>query len=507
MDDAPPNVPPEDRSDSTDLRLDGFMSLLKGLGVRGRDPVRSERAQLPILTDDDLEDAYRGEAVAARIVDLLPAEALREGWGVRIDEMADGSDVDPANANAINDDLREYLRKLGALQKTKQGFSLGRLFGGSLAIGGFADTGSDLARLSAPRRPGTELRWLIVHDRRVATPGPLEDDPSSSDFGLPKSYEVTILNGSKRVTVHASRVIRFPGRWAPQRFATEQRSRDPLQFGWDDSVLLGTWEPLKHFAMTHETTARVARDFSRAVYRLKNLHNLIAANREDLVRKRFELIELCQSVLNAVLLDADAESFELVQRPITGLPELLDRFGNLLAAATGYPITLLLGLSPGGFGTGEDEDRRWGNVTRSYQDDVVRPALERLCTWAFEDPAGPTQGAVPKAWSITFPQTRAPSEKEKAEIRGLIADAWSKLVASEILLPNEAAEGMFGSGQGFGMDVTLDRDAREEAARVKEQQLEAETEAMLAAARAPKVAPPVGPKPPGGPATPPPKAG
>lgn len=543
----PVNVPTEDMADF-ERRTDGWLSLLKGIGVRGRDPVRSERPLIPAITDDDLEQIYRGNAIAARIVDLLPAEALREGWSVRIDAMeeaegegdeeAEGddagrdafatsvpsgierakqrakelptpkpetSDVDPQEANRIADALKEYLRKLSMPQHTMRGFSLGRLFGGALVIGGFSDTGPDLAGLAKPLpEKGVELRWVILHDRRVAQPGPLEDNPESPDFGKPRSYEVTILDGTKTVTVHASRVLRFPGRWSPARWAKETGNRDPTLHGWDDSVLLGCWDAIGHFGMTHETTARVARDFSRIAYRMKGLHAMIAANREDLVRKRIELIELCQSVLNAMLLDADNESVEIMQRPVTGLPELLDRFGNLLAACSSFPITLLLGLSPGGFGTGEDEDRRWGNVVQAFRDEVARPLLERLVGWAFADPKGPTKGKIPAKWSITFPQVRAPSEKEKAEIRKMIAEAWAALVTAKVILPDEAAEGMFGRGDGFGMDIVLDREARVEAKELEAEQLENETEAMLAAARQPQ-GPAAGGRPPAPGGRPPPR--
>lgn len=523
---AEPTAAPTVAFDEASSRLDGFRSLIKGLGIFGRDAVQRERPLMAVLTDEDLEQAYRGDAIAARIVDLLPDEAMREGWTVRVDEMEgqgepddpgldalpyptappkprpkgsegdpavdpNATDVSPAEANEIADAMTKYLRKLGAPTKTKRGLSLGRLFGGALLIGGFSDATS-LEQLAGERKPGVELRWLILVDRRVAQCGPLEDDPSKPNFGEPKSYEVTLLNGTKTVQVHASRVIRFPGRWAPQKFANEAGEsgrRDPRQLGWDDSVLLGVWDPLRHFSVIHEYCARVARDFSRGVYKIKNFHDLLAGNREDLVRMRFQLVEECQSVLNAMLLDADSEAFELMQRPIAGLPDLMDRYGVLLAASCGYTISRLLGVAPGGFASGEDDARLFDNVALAYRDDPVRCILEQLCTWAFEDPKGPTQGKVPSAWSINFPQLRMPSEKERAEIRNLIALAWKACVDSGILLPDEAAEGMFGKADGFGLDVVLDRDAREEAKQLEADQHEAEIEAMLAAAKNP---PPAG---------------
>lgn len=541
----PKSKPRTKKVDAGEQRSDGYTSLIKGLGQLGRDPARHEFAAMPDVNDEQLEAIYRGDGVGARVVEFLPAEALRQGWGVRVDELTgdgadeaddgfdappvpgldaidpqlepDGappakvnakppssadksSDVDPAEQNAINDAMREYARRRKFSPRFREGSVLGSLFGGALLLGGFDDVGTNLDKMAEPRKPGSSLRWCIVVDRRSATIGPLDANPESDDFGEPASYQVTILNGTKLITVHASRVIRFRGRWAPARFGNTDTRSDPVRQGWDDPTLVRVVDALKHFGVVHEVVARVARDFSRAAYKIKGLHQLLAANREDLVRKRFELIELCQSVLNAVLLDADAEAFELLQRPVSGLPELMDRFGVLLAAQTGYPITQLLGLSPGGFGTGEDEDRRMTNLVLGYQDEYVRPGIERFCRWAFEDPKGPTKGIVPAHWTVTFPQPRAPSEKEKAEIRGLVAHAWAELVTAAVLLPEEAAEGMFGGADGFGMDVTLDRAAREEAKLAEEQRIEAETEAMLLAARnpAPLAPPRAGARPPVG---------
>jgi len=441
-------------------REDGWANFFAGFGVKGRDPELGDRVCEPVdLGKTELEWLYRGDAIAARAVDVLPDDATRQGWQLKIDKMgASSEDVDPEKANEIADGVSEYIRRLDGRQRIRQGLSLGRVFGGAIAVLGLDDAdSSDLRRFSEPVDEARvkSLRWIQLLDRYAVQPGDLEVDPTKPGFGEPRTYKVTGLADQPELEVHASRVIRFRGAWSPTCTGTTGNK------GWDDSVLTRIWDPLRRFEMAYASAARVVRDFSRAVWSIKHLHRHIASNREEVVVRRLRIAELSMSALNAVLLDPDGESFQFMQRPIAGLPDLLDRHGIVLAAATGMPITQLLGLSPGGFGTGEDEDRRWQNVCQAYQLDQVRPTLDRLVRYILLAQDGPTQGVLPEKYQIVFNPLRSPSAKETAEIRKLVSEATTGLVNAGVLLPEEVAESLYGRGE-FSMDVTLDRELRAE---------------------------------------------
>lgn len=441
-------------------REDGWANFFAGFGVKGRDPELGDRVCEPVaLGKTELEWLYRGDAIAARAVDVLPDDATRQGWQLKVDKMgATSEDVDPEKANEIADGVTEYLRRLEGRQRVRQGLSLGRIFGGAIAVLGIDDAdSSDLKRFAEPvaEERIKAVRWIQLLDRFAVTPGDIETDPRQPGFGEPRTYKVTGLADNPELEVHASRVIRFRGTWAPSNTTSVGNN------GWDDSVLTRIWDPLRRFEMAYASAARVVRDFSRAVWSIKHLHRHIASNREDVVVRRLKIAELSMSALNAVLLDPDGESFQFMQRPIAGLPDLLDRHGIVLAAATGMPITQLLGLSPGGFGTGEDEDRRWQNVCQAYQLDHVRPPLERLVRYVLLAQDGPTSGTLPEKYEIVFNPLRSPSAKETAEIRKLVAEAMATLVNASVLLPEEVAESLYGRGE-FSMDITLDRELRAE---------------------------------------------
>jgi phage-related protein (TIGR01555 family) len=485
-------------------REDGWASFFKGYGVRGRDTSESDIVTPPVeLSARDFEFMYRGDAIAARAIDVLPDDAMRQGWITRIPTTAPAAAAkkkaaqkgkpkpgqktdkeDPPEPKAkkgerspeevaeISDDLDAYHRRLKTTKKLRTGFGWGRIYGGAIMVIGADDGGTGLDHFKTPLDLAKikSVNWLHVLEREQVTPGPLETDPRKPEFGEPRSYMVGNFGGATMVEIHASRVIRFHGVPRP-RSLTAVGTADVSVAGdewWDDSVLTRLYDPLRNYQVAMKGCALTLRDFNRGVYKIKNLAQHMGANKEELVRRRIEIAELSLGILNALLLDADKEGFEFMQRPVAGLHELLDRQGIHVAASTGMPITLLLGLSPGGLGTGEDEDKRWNNVVQAYQQDEVGPALERLTQVIFAAKDGPTQGKIPEKWTIEFVPLRSPSEKETAEIRKLVAEAMGALVREGILLPEEVAQSLFGKGE-FRMDVELDHELRAEAKKAEEE--------------------------------------
>lgn len=431
-------------------RYDGWANFFSGLGVRGRDPRQHDVVGAPReFTRTELNWLYRSDAIAARAIDVLPDDATRQGFRLGFD------DGDPEDASKIGTGVNRYMRKLGAKKEVRRGLSLGRLHGGAVAVLGLAD-GLRLDQPVAKERIQS-IQWVRLLSRWYVVRGPNELDPKSPHFGTPSKYTVTQLGGSPQsVDVHPDRVIVFPGSFNPETLHTTEMGG--LGDGWDDSVITRMWQPLSRFEAGYASLARVSTDFSRATYTIEGLARLMASGKEEQVRRRIEIAELSMSLLNAVLLDPK-ESFQFNTRPLTGYSDLLDHLGVYLAAATGMPVTRLLGVSPGGFGTGTDEDRRWDDVTMAYQDEVLRPVLERLLEYVFLAKDGPTGGKVPPGWDLEFNPLSTPDPKQEAEIRKLISDAMVAQVNSGILLDEEAAQAMHG-GARFGMDVVLDEEAR-----------------------------------------------
>lgn len=458
-----PAPPPADAFRADEQRIDGWANVFAGFGVRGRDPSLGDVIVPPKhFSRAELEWCFRGDAIAARCMAILPDSALRNGWQMRIRRLAGRqASIAPEEASEIVQDTTEYLRVRDGKKTAQTGLIDAQTFGGALIVVGY-DDGQPFEK---PLKEDAvkSVYWFRELDRFAVEPGPLELDPRNLGYGKPQWYEVASPSYGTRERIHATRCIRIDGIYTPKPTSIEADANK----GWSDSALTPLWDPLRHFNMAIAAVARAIRDFARAWYKIKGLHQQVAGNRIEEIRRRMEVAELSLSALNAMMLDADGEDFGFMGRPVAGMGDLFDRLGIALAAARGCPITELLGLSPGGLGTGEDEDRRWTNRLGSYRDDEVVPVLERMHRAVLLAKDGPTKGKVPDRWGIEMSPLRTPTPKEVADTRKTWVDAVVGAVREQVLLAEEAAEGLFGRGE-FSMDISLDREARQAMADAQE---------------------------------------
>jgi phage-related protein (TIGR01555 family) len=285
-------------------------------------------------------------------------------------------------------------------------------------------------------------------------------DPLKPKYGEPEIYAITTSSitlgdgGSYGAQVHESRVIRFDGVITKKRRMAEND-------GWSESVLQRTYDTIRDFVASYQGTANMLQDFSQAVFKIKNLSNMLASDQDSLILKRLALMDQARSVARAVPLDADGEEFERKATPTTGLPELLDRMGTRLSTACGIPIAILLGESPGGMNaTGDSDHRSFNNTIRSQQESVLRPAVSRLITLLATarnlDIGDDETGEI----SFSFRPLWQQSEQEIADTRLKVAQTDQIYITQGVLDAAEVGVSRFG-GDRYSMDTTIDTDEQE----------------------------------------------
>ena len=203
--------------------------------------------------------------------------------------------------------------------------------------------------------------------------------------------------------------------------------------------------------MTWDSVAHLMTDMSQAVFGMADLHDLIATGQMDLIEKRLEVVDLSRSVARAMLIDSEKESFERKPTPLTGVPDLLDRFMIRMSAAAGMPVTLLFGRSPAGMNaTGESDTRAWYNRVEALQGNSLRPRLKRLFRWLL------TEGGArePDAWDVHFKPLWTPTAKESAEIRHLQAQTDAAYLKEGVVFAEEVALSRF-TAQGWSEETEL----------------------------------------------------
>jgi phage-related protein (TIGR01555 family) len=157
----------------------------------------------------------------------------------------------------------------------------------------------------------------------------------------------------------------------------------------------------------------------------------------------------------AIAIDAQ-EDLTVLQTSIAGIPDVIDRLMVSLASAAGIPVTLLFGVSPGGFGTGEGEMAIYADKVRSYQRTTVKPVL-RWCLKEFFAAIGVPED---RKWDIHFGPLRTPTAAEQAAIQLQVAQTDAIYLQSGVVMPEEVAMSRFGGGE-WSMHTQLDEEMRE----------------------------------------------
>jgi phage-related protein (TIGR01555 family) len=428
-------------------RVDAWESVLTGLGDASRDKRLSAKARARPLSFEECRELYRGDDIAQRIVDMVADELVREWAEVKVEDDADAGEA-----------LDAKLEELDARGKFRDALRFRRAYGGSLILVG-ANDGADLKGLAEPLDESriAAVEYLTVFDCREAQALYYHDNPLAPHYGEPRLYRIHPralgAAGLGLVDVHASRVLRF----------TEPvSSRDDLAyaFGWGDSILSRMHEVLRDFGLAWSSAGALLQDFAQAVYSIKGLAEAVAADRADLILQRIKIMDLSRSLLRGVVLDDD-ENFERKPTPIAGLPDLLDRFCNRLAAAADVPVTRLMGQSPAGLNaTGASDVRNFYDQIRAKQNSDVRPQLERLVKLIMLSKAGPTRAKEPEVWSVKFAPLWQLDDVQRAQVRASLATADGVYLDRGVVSPDEVASSRFG-GDEFGLDLQLDSDGRE----------------------------------------------
>jgi len=424
------------------VRIDSWFNALTKVGLDYNKTafsfVRAGR-----IDDTTLEGLYNEDPFAARICDAFPEEATRQGFTLKLG-CAEHETATMARLDA-----------LGAVEKLKEAWTWARVFGGAVVFVG-ADDGlpADLPLNEGQIR---SVRFLTVLDRRDLQPQSWYTDPLNPRFGSPETYTFTVSGGGGGTdsrTVHQSRLIRFDGAPVTRR----ERLRNNW---WGGSELNRTFTALQQFNGAYASSATLLQEASQGVLSIKNLYRLLAQDKDDTLKKRFEAMDMARSIGRSVLIDADGEKYERIESSaFSGLPDTVDRFMFLLAGASRIPVTILMGQAPAGLNaTGDSDIRTFYDRVRAAQLTALKPRLLRLVRLFLLAQDGLTRGQLPPTLDVEFNPLYQMTPKEQAELRKLVADTDGVNIDKGIVTAEEVALNRFRPG-GWSMETVIDLDAR-----------------------------------------------
>lgn len=177
-----------------------------------------------------LTSLYRSSWIVQRVCSIIPEDALTD---MHIEAPG-------LNSEAISR-LNEELRRTKVRRKIIDALKWARLYGGAAAIMMIDGQDDDLSKpLSVNRMLPGSFRGLFVVDRWSGIYPSLElvSNRASSDFGLPRYYEVRDESGVIQYRVHHSRVLRFVGTDMPyyEEIAEQHWGTSAIEALYDDNV-------------------------------------------------------------------------------------------------------------------------------------------------------------------------------------------------------------------------------------------------------------------------------
>lgn len=370
------------------VNTDGMVNVLSGLGTRKDVAARSGYSADPMLDQHTLESIFVGDGLARKIVEMPAEEALRRWFTI------DGDD---------GDDVIGDMEALGVQKHITDALVWSRLYGGAGVIRLLNDGGT----LDEPlnRKNLKQVMGLRVVDRhRISwTTADLSTDTNSPQFGQPAIYTITPTNGVQ-YRVHYSRISIIDGMRLPQI------KRDMNQ-GWGSSSLQGVWSYLMRVGQNYGYSSNIMRDFVQAVLSVNGLTEMLANGQDQLVKDRINLLDLSRSILNAMVIDADNESYSKQASSVSGLADLLDRHMEGLCGVAGIPMTKLVGRAPGGMNSsGDAEQRDYYDMLVAMRATTVGNACEDITRDIYA-----ARGGEPESWSIKWASLYQPTDKELAE--------------------------------------------------------------------------------------------
>lgn len=356
---------------SKKINNDGWTNLLTGLGTVADKSKHTRARNSTIITDQELEAIYADDGLGARIVDLLPEDMLKKGWHYEFENEKE----DLENISQKYDDILESIH---LHDKLAEAFKWARLYGGAIIIIGAFD-GQDLSQpLNIRRIKSLENLKVIPRPNIEFGTMQFQTDPKKPRFGEVEYYPISFRVGENYqiAKVHYSRVIEVHGIKLPYT----GKSVIPSEYRyWGIPILQRVKDNLANLGSSFGGISSLMQELCVGKYKFKDLAEILSApDGEKLIQNRVAIMDLMKSTFHSVLMDGDDE---FIRDTISfgGVSEVLYQFMMLISSNTGYPMTRLFGISPGGLNsTGDSDTYTYYDMVESKQNLELKPILKRI---------------------------------------------------------------------------------------------------------------------------------
>ena len=387
-------------------RGDVFSSAVTGLA--GDNSKTSCDVWQPEVTQGQFvhENTFSSRGVVRRIVTQEPRDAMRKGFTINVLDQEDQKALAAFNQrrqfNAKFTLMREWARKYGGA-----GIFMD-IDDGQKDSDGKQDTSKPVRFESI-----TRLGQLTVMDRWELEATKFEHDLSAGQMYRPTEYRIVNLQGK---VVHPSRLLIMQGIELTPR-------EQSMTMGWGASVIDAVWKALRDYLTTHSYLAEAVTRNTQGILTMPALEGAMSGCENEKAAERMESLSFWMSAIGDIALTKD-ETYEVVQRGMTGLPEVARTFFEQLVVDTEIPMTILGGTSPGGLNTGANagEWQSWTSYLGGVQTRWYNPPIRKYHDVVFRAANTPI-ASMPEDWDVEWSELFEPNITEFSGAVAAIANA------------------------------------------------------------------------------------
>lgn len=386
-------------------------------------------------------ELYESNDIARRIVDVVPEEMVAPGFKI----------------NGLDDDkeFRSFWEGLRMDQSIVDLLCWARLFGRS----GMLVMINDGRALTTPATAGGKIESVRVYEDSEFKIDSWETNQRNPRFGLPKVYSITSRDGSA-FKVHHTRFYVQDGRRRPN-------SSKDRQSGGASVLSPSVVNAVLDYSECHRLATEILRRKQQTVWKAKGLAELCDDN-EGVYAARLRLAQVSNNsgVGKPIGIDADDEEYDILNSDIAGIPEFLSTKMDRIVELTGIHEIILRNKNTGGVSASQNTAlQTFYKLIERERKDNLHPVLEFLLPFVIDE----------EEWSIEFEPLSIPSDKEKAEVLGLVSKALTELLDNQTIDVEESRDTVEAMNMGIKLKANPGPlPTREDAEEARQQQIEAE---------------------------------
>lgn len=179
---------------------------MTAVGRLGLDKRLGDRFFSEVVTKDEAIELWRGNDMAAKIIEIWPNQCLRKGFKLQVAT----DDGDGAESKDIQAEIEENWKDLGFRDKLWQSYAWKRGYGGGAILLG-ADDGQRDWSLPLNEENIRKFDWMTELENDDLSVTKYYDDPQKPNFGKGEIYTLSGGPKAKVFRVHESRLIIFQG--------------------------------------------------------------------------------------------------------------------------------------------------------------------------------------------------------------------------------------------------------------------------------------------------------